>query len=113
MSEMLSWHNAFPVSSLEKKRNDDIYTKYQGNRNPFIDYPRWVEQVFLAQAQDDSANKNAENERAGTIFVDNTDENPDVVESAEVAELVRVLEEQLQYQKETEQSIEGVELLVQ
>ncbi|MCP5535101.1 MAG: endonuclease [Akkermansiaceae bacterium] len=30
----------------EKTRNNQIHRSYQGNRNPFVDHPEWVEKVF-------------------------------------------------------------------
>ena len=40
---MRNWHKIDAVDENEKNRNDVIYTKFQGNRNPFIDHPEWVE----------------------------------------------------------------------
>ena len=45
LSALLSWHQADPPDSLERKRNDIIYT-YQGNRNPFIDHPEFVGKIW-------------------------------------------------------------------
>lgn len=42
---LLAWHLADPVSEQEVKRNEKVYG-YQKNRNPFIDYPEFVELVF-------------------------------------------------------------------
>ena len=42
---LLAWHVADPVDSYEQERNNRIY-EFQGNRNPFIDHPEWVTQVF-------------------------------------------------------------------
>mmetsp|Transcript_4868 Transcript_4868/g.10194 ORF Transcript_4868/g.10194 Transcript_4868/m.10194 type:complete len:272 (+) Transcript_4868:188-1003(+) len=39
------WHAADPVDTYEMSRNDLIFSKYQGNRNPFIDHEEWVEQI--------------------------------------------------------------------
>lgn len=39
-----SWDKLDPVSSFEKNRNT-IIEKYQGNRNPFIDYPELIELI--------------------------------------------------------------------
>lgn len=39
------WHTADPVSSKEIARNEAVFS-LQGNRNPFIDVPAWVDQVF-------------------------------------------------------------------
>jgi endonuclease I len=42
---MVQWHKQDPPSDLEVLRNDSVF-RIQGNRNPFIDYPHWVEKVF-------------------------------------------------------------------
>jgi len=39
------WHQADPVSDWERNRNNIVF-EYQGNRNPFIDRPEWVQQIF-------------------------------------------------------------------
>lgn len=43
-STLRNWHNQFPVNSIDEKRNSDIYS-YQNNRNPFIDYPQFIERI--------------------------------------------------------------------
>ncbi|HPF69022.1 MAG TPA: PKD domain-containing protein, partial [Candidatus Krumholzibacteria bacterium] len=45
LSVLLQWHLQDPVDAKEQARNDAVYG-YQGNRNPFIDHPEWVECVF-------------------------------------------------------------------
>lgn len=42
---MIEWHEADPVSAKETARNDSIY-KIQGNRNPYIDHPEYVAEVW-------------------------------------------------------------------
>ncbi len=42
---LYKWHNQDPVSDKERKRNDSVYV-ILGNRNPFIDRPEWVFQIW-------------------------------------------------------------------
>lgn len=47
--EMLKrWHAGDAVSDYERHRNQAIF-EVQGNRNPFIDHPEWVDQVDLVK----------------------------------------------------------------
>ncbi|WP_430815980.1 endonuclease [Carboxylicivirga sp. RSCT41] len=46
LETLYQWHLADPVDAEEIKRNDDIET-FQGNRNPYIDYPELVERAFV------------------------------------------------------------------
>jgi len=46
LTDLLSWNRLYPPSEKEKWINDQIYTKYQLNRNPFIDNPDLAEMVF-------------------------------------------------------------------
>lgn len=43
---LLEWHQQDPVDNWERRRNDIIYRKYQGNRNPFIDHPEFVNLIW-------------------------------------------------------------------
>lgn len=45
LSVLLQWHLEDPVSALERDRNEIIY-QFQGNRNPFVDHPEWVNCIF-------------------------------------------------------------------
>lgn len=43
-SVLRSWHNQFPPTAIDERRNDDI-AAVQGNRNPFTDYPQFSERI--------------------------------------------------------------------
>lgn len=49
LNVLLAWHNQDPVSQAEINRNNASYT-FQGNRNPFIDNPNYVNQIWGGQA---------------------------------------------------------------
>lgn len=38
------WHNLYPVTAEEVRRNNDIFL-VQNNRNPFVDYPQFEERI--------------------------------------------------------------------
>lgn len=42
---LYQWHIQDPVSTKETNRNNAVYT-IQGNRNPFIDHPEWVANIW-------------------------------------------------------------------
>lgn len=41
-----AWNKLDPVNDLERKRNNVVETYFQGNRNPFVDYPDLVDKCF-------------------------------------------------------------------
>jgi serine protease len=45
LATLLIWHFADPVSPDEIRRNDRVQLR-QGNRNPFVDRPAWVEALW-------------------------------------------------------------------
>ncbi|MDQ1161147.1 endonuclease I [Chryseobacterium sp. SORGH_AS 447] len=45
LNVLLAWHNQDPVSQAEINRNNASYS-FQGNRNPFIDNPNYVSQIW-------------------------------------------------------------------
>ncbi len=51
---LLAWHAADPVSAREVARNNAIYAR-QGNRNPFIDNPSYVNMIWGGGTADTTA----------------------------------------------------------
>ncbi|MGS0693132.1 endonuclease [Shewanella sp. 0m-4] len=49
---LYAWNKLDAVDTYEQNRNNQVY-KYQGNRNPFIDRPELVQQVYGATCGDD------------------------------------------------------------
>ncbi len=45
LAMLLQWHHQDPVSQKEIDRNNIVYG-IQKNRNPFIDHPEWVDQIW-------------------------------------------------------------------
>jgi endonuclease I len=45
-SQMLTWHNEDPPDEQEIFRNQRACERWQGNRNPFIDFPDLAEQIY-------------------------------------------------------------------
>ena len=43
-SVLRTWHSTFPPDAIDIKRNNDIYS-VQNNRNPFVDYPQFIERI--------------------------------------------------------------------
>lgn len=46
MTDLLAWHHADPVDQYEIHRNNLLYNNFTNNRNPFIDYPEWVDYIW-------------------------------------------------------------------
>lgn len=42
---MMKWHNQDPISQKEIDRNNAAFN-YQGNRNPYIDHPEYVDRIW-------------------------------------------------------------------
>ena len=58
LASMRGWHYQYPVAERERRRNHLIYSAtdnplyYQGNRNPYVDYPELVWAIWGTGASD-------------------------------------------------------------
>ncbi|NYE95281.1 endonuclease I [Psychromicrobium silvestre] len=48
LSVLLKWNAQDPPDAFEKNRNEVIFSKWQKNRNPFIDHPEWATSLWGA-----------------------------------------------------------------
>ncbi|GAA4616039.1 endonuclease I family protein [Saccharopolyspora hordei] len=46
LSVLKQWHEQDPPDAAEQRRNQVIFDQFQHNRNPFIDHPEWVEEIW-------------------------------------------------------------------
>ncbi|CAM02561.1 endonuclease I [Saccharopolyspora erythraea NRRL 2338] len=46
VSVLREWHAQDPPDEFEKRRNQVIFDQFQHNRNPFIDHPEWVGEIW-------------------------------------------------------------------
>ena len=71
LSDLLAWHRMDPVDEFEIHRNNLIYKNYQHNRNPFIDYPSWVDYIWGTSVYDaNSKTLNYDNKSTGHVDLD-------------------------------------------
>jgi len=45
LTTLLQWHGEDPVDNWERSRHERVY-EIQENRNPLIDNPQWVEEIW-------------------------------------------------------------------
>ena len=69
LEDILAWHHMDPVDEFEIHRNNLIFNNYQHNRNPFIDYPEWVDYIWGTSTYD-SENKTISYDPTSTGSVD-------------------------------------------
>ena len=55
LDTLLKWHYEDEVVSPEERNRNDKVQKWQGNRNPFIDYPELVEKIYGEKCGDSSS----------------------------------------------------------
>ncbi|MCR5079389.1 MAG: endonuclease [Bacilli bacterium] len=57
IQDLVAWHELDPVDNYEIHRNNLAYRNYTNNRNPFIDFPDWVEAIWGKATYDSSSHK--------------------------------------------------------
>lgn len=57
LRDLLAWHKIDPVDEFEIHRNNLIFNNYDHNRNPFIDFPEWVDYIWGTVDYDATAHK--------------------------------------------------------
>jgi len=72
---MREWHVEFPPTEVDLQRNEDVFS-YQNNRNPFVDFPQFVDRIFSFRLDQDRPN-------VGELALSHTEANFEVVEGAE------------------------------
>ena len=65
LTDLLAWHHLDPVDEFEIKRNDILYRNYTNNRNPFIDYPDWVDYIWGTATYDGRTYQSYDNTPTG------------------------------------------------
>lgn len=66
LETLLEWNELDPVDEHEIRRNNLIAHNYQGNRNPFIDYPQWARIAYDPNYSGPSASNKLETSSVGT-----------------------------------------------
>ena len=84
LSTLIAWHNMDPVDDFEQNRNNVIYG-FQGNRNPFIDHPEFVQLLWNGETVVNFQRSSASvYEDEGSINVNVSIEFPDSIEATSV-----------------------------
>lgn len=70
INTLVTWHNADPPNATDVLRNQRVQS-FQGNRNPYVDHPEFVQRIWGPVANDDLI-QNA----SPTLRIDNIYPNP-------------------------------------
>jgi endonuclease I len=74
LNMIVEWHNNDPVSQKEIDRNDAVYA-IQNNRNPFIDHPEYVAQIWGGDG----------------VFISNVSQSPESPTSADAVSITATI----------------------
>ena len=78
LNMLITWNNNDPVSTKEINRNNAIYSA-QGNRNPFIDHPEYVCQIWSSACA--ALNNNSLDYAVITVYPNPSNDNKINIES--------------------------------
>ena len=74
LRDLLAWHKLDPVDDYEIQRNDIIYRNYAKNRNPFVDFPSWVDAIWgTVELNQDNRTIKERNEKPQGVASPSTD----------------------------------------
>lgn len=72
LSTLLQWHWFDPPDAREEQRNDQVYSLFQHNRNPFIDHPEFVYLIWGPVTDNDTLSVSFTNRANATIAAGTT-----------------------------------------
>ena len=67
LTDLLEWHHLDPVDDFEIHRNNLLFRNYTNNRNPFIDYPQWVDYIWGTATYDGRTYQSYDNTPTGNV----------------------------------------------
>ncbi len=85
LSTLYTWHLADTVSAWERRRNERIFSNWQHNRNPFIDYPQLAERLPSISGMDLTNQQPRLTLSADTLFLPAVDVNQSASYKLELA----------------------------
>ena len=105
---LLKWHCAHKVTDEERNRNNKVQN-WQGNRNPFIDYPYLVEKIYgdIGECSGSGgSDEDSEESQESTIVTEDSDEESTIVtkDSEESTTVTKDSEKSTSDTEETEES---------
>ena len=88
ISDIYNWNKLDHPDQYEIHRNNLIYNNYQFNRNPFIDFPQWIELIFNEDGTyysgEKFANPNIDELNVGSEYVE-----PPTQSQTDIVQLIR------------------------
>ena len=89
LSDLLAWHKMDPVDEYEIHRNDIVYRNFEKNRNPFIDFPEWVDAIWGTAEYDEVGHKSKNRD---TTYGKAANPKTDTLNSYEPAAAIKKIE---------------------